>query len=459
VVHPRGAGPPPRHDLPGRGLHPPEGDERLAKIGYTQSYSYFTWRNTKTELTEYLTELTREEAKEHMRPNFFVNTPDINPVWLQTSGRPGFRIRAVLAATLSPLWGVYSGFELCEATPVPGREEYLDSEKYEIKAWDWDRPGNIRDDVTRLNRVRRENPAMWDFTNLEFHPAWNDHVMVYSKMTDAKDNLVVVAVNLDPRQAQGCHFEIPLWRLGPGRPGQRRGRGPRDRPAVRLDRQDPARLAGPAPQPLRHLAHRPTRAALMTATTAPAPSPVLAEAEAKAASAPSPQDPLWYKDAIIYQTHIKAFFDSNGDGVGDFAGLAQKLDHIQELGVSAVWLLPFYPSPLRDDGYDIAEYRDVNPLYGTIDDVKRFVEEAHRRGLKVITELVINHTSDQHPWFQAARRDGPDGPYRDYYVWSDTDQKYAETASSSPTPRSRTGPGTPRPAPTSGTASIATSPT
>jgi starch synthase (maltosyl-transferring) len=151
-----------------------------------------------------------------MRPNFFVNTPDINPVWLQTAGRPGFRIRAVLAATLSPLWGVYSGFELCEATPVPGREEYLDSEKYEIKAWDWDRPGNIRDDVTRLNRVRRENPAMWDFTNLEFHPAWNDHVMVYSKMTERRDNLVVVAVNLDPRQAQGCHFEIPLWRLGLG---------------------------------------------------------------------------------------------------------------------------------------------------------------------------------------------------------------------------------------------------
>jgi starch synthase (maltosyl-transferring) len=187
---------------------------RLAKIGFTQSYSYFTWRNTKQELTEYLTELTREEAKEHMRPNFFVNTPDINPTFLQTSGRPGFRIRAVLAATLSPLWGVYSGFELCEGTPIPGREEYLDSEKYEIKAWDWDRPGNIREDITRLNRVRRENPAMWDFTNLEFHPAWNDHVMVYSKLTPARDNAILVAVNLDPHRAQGCHFELPLWRFG-----------------------------------------------------------------------------------------------------------------------------------------------------------------------------------------------------------------------------------------------------
>ena len=149
-----------------------------------------------------------------MRPNFFVNTPDINPVFLQTAGRPGFRIRAVLAATLSPLWGVYSGFELAEATPIPGREEYLDSEKYEIKAWDWNRPGNIRDDVVRLNRIRRENPALWRLTNLMFHDAWNDNVIVYSKMTDALDNAILVAVNLDPQHAQAVHFEVPLWRFG-----------------------------------------------------------------------------------------------------------------------------------------------------------------------------------------------------------------------------------------------------
>ena len=173
---------------------------RLAKIGFTQSYSYFTWRNTKAELIEYLTELTKDEPAEHMRPNFFVNTPDINPRFLQESGRAGHRIRAALAATLSPLWGVYSGFELCEASPLPGREEYLDSEKYEIKAWDWDRPGNIRADVTLLNHVRRENPAMWGFTNLEFLPAWNDQVMVYAKLTESRDNAVVVAVNLDPHR-------------------------------------------------------------------------------------------------------------------------------------------------------------------------------------------------------------------------------------------------------------------
>jgi maltose alpha-D-glucosyltransferase/alpha-amylase len=140
-----------------------------------------------------------------------------------------------------------------------------------------------------------------------------------------------------------------------------------------------------------------------------------------------PDAALWYKDAVIYQLHVKAFFDSNGDGIGDFRGLTSRLDYIQELGVNAVWLLPFYPSPLKDDGYDIADYRNVHPHYGTREDFKAFLDEAHRRGLKVITELVINHTSDQHPWFQAARRAPPGSRKRDYYVWSDTDQKYKGT--------------------------------
>jgi maltose alpha-D-glucosyltransferase/alpha-amylase len=138
-------------------------------------------------------------------------------------------------------------------------------------------------------------------------------------------------------------------------------------------------------------------------------------------------DPLWYKDAIIYQVHIKSFFDANNDGVGDFPGLIAKLDYIAELGVNAIWLLPFYPSPRRDDGYDIADYRNVHPDYGQLSDVKRFIQEAHARGIRVITELVINHTSDQHPWFQRARRAKPGSNHRNYYVWSDTDQKYQET--------------------------------
>ncbi|HKT93506.1 MAG TPA: maltose alpha-D-glucosyltransferase [Paraburkholderia sp.] len=138
-------------------------------------------------------------------------------------------------------------------------------------------------------------------------------------------------------------------------------------------------------------------------------------------------DPLWYKDAIIYQVHVKSFFDSNNDGVGDFPGLLAKLDYIAGLGVTAIWLLPFYPSPRRDDGYDIADYRNVHPDYGQLADVRRFIQEAHTRGIRVITELVINHTSDQHPWFQRARRAKPGSNHRNYYVWSDTDQKYQGT--------------------------------
>ncbi len=137
-------------------------------------------------------------------------------------------------------------------------------------------------------------------------------------------------------------------------------------------------------------------------------------------------DPFWYKDAIIYEVHVRAFADSDDDGIGDFRGLTSKLDYLQDLGVTALWLLPFYPSPLKDDGYDIADYTDVHPSYGTLRDFHTFLQEAHRRGIRVITELVLNHTSDRHPWFQRARRARPGSRWRDFYVWSDTPQKYTE---------------------------------
>ncbi len=137
-------------------------------------------------------------------------------------------------------------------------------------------------------------------------------------------------------------------------------------------------------------------------------------------------DPLWFKDAVIYELHVRAFFDSNGDGVGDLPGLTQKVDYLQDLGVTCVWLLPFFPSPLRDDGYDISDYTNVHPMYGTIDDFRVFLETAHDRGLQVMIELVMNHTSDQHPWFQAARNAPPGSPERDFYVWSETDQVYRD---------------------------------
>jgi len=139
------------------------------------------------------------------------------------------------------------------------------------------------------------------------------------------------------------------------------------------------------------------------------------------------QELTWYKDAVIYELHIKAFYDNNNDGIGDFSGLIEKLDYLEELGVTAIWLLPFYPSPLRDDGYDIADYYNINTSYGSIKDFKRFLKEAHKRGLRVITELVLNHTSDEHEWFKRARKSKPGDPYRNYYVWSDTPDKYKDT--------------------------------
>jgi maltose alpha-D-glucosyltransferase / alpha-amylase len=154
---------------------------------------------------------------------------------------------------------------------------------------------------------------------------------------------------------------------------------------------------------------------------------LMSSIDAKESPAAEIGDELWYKDAIIYQLHVKAFADSNNDGIGDFAGLTEKLSYLQDLGVTALWLLPFYPSPGRDDGYDIADYGDINPDFGTLKDFKRFIQEAKKRGLKVITELVINHTSDQHDWFKRARRSDPKSSARNWYVWSDTDQKYLGT--------------------------------
>ncbi|MGH8112481.1 MAG: alpha-1,4-glucan--maltose-1-phosphate maltosyltransferase [Rhodanobacteraceae bacterium] len=188
--------------------------KKLGKVGFTQSYTYFTWRNTKVELTEYLTELTDDLQREYLRPNFFVNTPDINPPFLQTGGRAAFRVRAALAATLSSLWGVYSGFELCEAAAIPGREEYLDSEKYQLKVRDFDAPGNIRADIARLNRIRRENPALQELANLRFHPAHDDNVIFYSKATADRDNVLLIAVNLDPHHPHEADSELPLYMLG-----------------------------------------------------------------------------------------------------------------------------------------------------------------------------------------------------------------------------------------------------
>ncbi len=164
----------------------------------------------------------------------------------------------------------------------------------------------------------------------------------------------------------------------------------------------------------------------MTATSSDRPPSTARAGRRRRDREPLAGDPLWYKDAIIYEVHVRAFRDSDGDGMGDFAGLTEKLDYLRDLGVTAIWVLPFYPSPLRDDGYDVADLTGVNPDYGTLRDVRTFIREAHRRGLRVITELICNHTSDQHPWFQRARRAKAGSPWRDFYVWSDSPARYPE---------------------------------
>jgi starch synthase (maltosyl-transferring) len=186
----------------------------LGKAGFNQSYTYFTWRNSKQELIEYFTELTQTEMSEYFRPNLWPNTPDILPFVLLEGGRPAFMIRVALAATLSPLYGIYSGYELCENEALPGREEYLDSEKYQYKERDWNAPGNIKDWIARLNKIRKENRALQLYTNLRFHDAENDAILFYSKMTAARDNIILVVVNLDPHRKQNSLVYVPIENFG-----------------------------------------------------------------------------------------------------------------------------------------------------------------------------------------------------------------------------------------------------
>ncbi|MCX6971287.1 MAG: alpha-1,4-glucan--maltose-1-phosphate maltosyltransferase [Verrucomicrobia bacterium] len=190
--------------------------QELAKAGFNQSYTYFTWRNSKAELAEYLTELTQSDLKEFFRANFFTNTPDILPEFLQKGGRPAFLIRAVLATMACPVYGIYSGFELCENSPIPGREEYADSEKYQFKGRDWNAPGNIKEFLTRLNTIRRQNRALQEYSNLRIQTAENDNLLCFSKATASLDNLILVIVTVDPWQPQTAFVHVPLAEFGIG---------------------------------------------------------------------------------------------------------------------------------------------------------------------------------------------------------------------------------------------------
>ncbi len=194
---------------------------RLAKVGFSQSYTYFTWRNSKSEITQYVEELTGIEMKEYFRPNFWPNTPDILPEFLQYGGRPAFVIKLVLAATLSSNYGIFGpAFELLEDRALQGREEYLDSEKYEVRHWDWDRPGNLKNFIARLNAIRKENPALQETANLRFCEVNNDQLLFYMKSDPVNSSSILVVVNLDPAQTQSGWIKIPLFELGiaPGQP-------------------------------------------------------------------------------------------------------------------------------------------------------------------------------------------------------------------------------------------------
>ena len=271
-------------------------------------------------------------------------------------------------------------------------------------------------------------------------------MICYSKMSADGENVILVVVNLDPFHAQirirdnrpggspSCPrrttFELDDLLSGARYSLARRAQLCRAAPAGDAG----ARLPCVAARAARSRTGFGLDARLMDMNDQVGDAGLRTDASAAAAGLPAPaapafatQDPLWFKDAVIYQLHVKAFRDSNGDGIGDFPGLTESLDYIQDLGVNTIWILPFYPSPLRDDGYDIADYLGVHPEYGTRADFRHFLREAHRRSLRVITELVINHTSDQHPWFQAARRAPAGSAKRDFYVWSETPDRYAGT--------------------------------
>jgi trehalose synthase len=416
---------------------------RLGKIGFSQSYTYFTWRESKREFIDYLTELTQTRSRDFFRPNFFVNTPDINPRFLQTSGRAGFVIRAALAATLSGLWGVYSGFELCEAAALPNSEEYLDSRSIRLRAWDWNRPGNIVGEITALNRIaariRRciRTSASLPTAHNDQHPVLRESHAATRQRDAGRDQSRSV-------HEQGADVELPWprWEFGPAG---------HDALAVE-DLMTGARFAGygknaacasTRTSAVRDLAHR-ADGGHCRERQRPSDSHerhlTVIITTALADVAQNNRSGTRTRSSISCTS--KSFFDSNNDGIGDFPGLIQQARLHRRTSASHD-LAAAVLSRRR-----CATTATTSPTTATSSRLRhdgrlpRFIQEAHARGMRVITELVINHTSDQHPWFQRARRRRRDRPKRDFYVWSDTDQKYAGTRIIFSTPKSRTGPGT-----------------
>ena len=399
----------------------------LGKVGFQQSYTYYTWRNSAYDLREYLTELSGDAAA-YMRPSFWPTTHDILTPYMQFGGPAAWKLRAVLAATLVPTYGIYSGYELMEHVARPGAEEQIDNEKYEYKNRHWAdyEPGGSKAGrslagwLTMINDIRRAHPALHRLRDIRFHHVDDENFLAFSKrrrLPDGTDDVVVVVANLDPHSTRATTLRLDMAALGLELGRHLRGARAGHRRAVDLAARQlrPARAGG------RTRARRRRQEALVTAILGMGHS-----TPGLGANQPGLRhDPEWFRTAVFYEVLVRAFGDSTGSGEGDFAGIVNRLDYLQWLGVDCLWLPPFYASPLRDGGYDISDYTQVLPEFGTLPEFRELITQAHARGIRIITDFVMNHTSDQHPWFQASRSD-PDGPYGDFYVWSDTDDKYTD---------------------------------
>ena len=277
-----------------------------------------------------------------------------------------------------------------------------------------------------MNRIRREHEALQFNDRLHFHATDNDQLIAYSKVREGPNgkDVVLTVVNLDHHHAQSGWVTVDLDVVGFSGA----------LPYTAHDLLSDARFTWTAGSNFVSLDPLVVPCHILALTQDALGSGggrVVTTTDVTRERRPADPEafgiqPTWYKDAVIYEAHVRAFRDGNGDGIGDFRGLIEKLDYLQGLGVTAIWLLPFYPSPLRDDGYDISDYRQVHPSYGNLRDFRLFLREAHRRGMRVITELVLAHTSDQHPWFQRARSAHAGSNYRNFYLWNDTPDRFSE---------------------------------
>ena len=367
-------------------------------------------------------------SREYFRPNCWPNTPDILHEYLQSGLRAAFIARLVLAATLAPTTASTVPRSSCWSTfrASPAARNTCDSEKYQISAGTSSAPTACAASSRASTRIRRDNPALHADWRLRFFDIDNPQLICYCQ-DDARtsSNVVIVVVNLDPHNRQSGWVDLDLAALGldvrdhrsSARPAHRRalspGSGARNFVELRSHARSPAHILR-----LRKHVRSEHRSTTSNERSAMSRHGVAPDADRPDVSVRRPTRSGTRTRSSTSCTSRRST-TRNDDGIGDFAGLTEKLDYIRDLGVNTIWLLPFYPSPLRDDGYDVADYHNVHPHYGTRADFRHFVREAHRRGLRVITELVVNHTSDQHPWFQAARRAPKGSAKRNFYVWSD----------------------------------------